>query len=324
MATSSNDKLYIGIELEGLNIKAALTTSEGKIVQECREQTDRVSAATLTAQLVDIINELKQAATSHGILTGVGVGVPGLINLKTNRIEVLPNLPQISTTSLYEDILAATSLPVVFDNDANVATYGEWQCGVARGYRNVIYVTIGTGIGSGIILNGQMWRGATGFAGEVGHITIDVDGIECVCGNIGCLETVASGPNIVRRLQQRLYRDRTSSLSRLFIPHDREMEPSDVVKAAVSGDELAQVVFERTGRYLGIAIGGLINLLNPDLVVLGGHMMEVGNILLKPTIEETRRRAFSPSFDDCRIVVSQLGTSAGVIGAAMLARDSIK
>jgi glucokinase len=211
----------------------------------------------------------------------------------------------------------------VFDNDANVGAYGEWQCGAAKGYRNVIYVTIGTGVGAGIILGGQMWRGATGFAGELGHMTINADGVECVCGNIGCLETVASGPNIVRRAQQRLYRDRTSSLSRLIIPRDREMSPEDIVRAALAGDELSQVVFERTGSYVGIAIGGLINLLNPDMVVFGGSMMAVGDIFLKPIIAATKKRAFAPSFENCRMVAAQLGQAAGMIGAAMLARDSI-
>jgi glucokinase len=323
MSALADDRLYIGIELEGATVKASLTNSAGQILNDFNEPTNRRSSEALTGQLIQIITDLKQVAEPHGKLVGVGIGVPGLVNLKTNKIEVLPNLPQVSTATLYDDIMRSTGLPVVFDNDANIGAYGEWQCGIARGYKNVIYVTIGTGVGAGIILGGQMWRGATGFAGELGHLTIDVDGVECVCGNIGCLETLASGPNIVRRAQQRLYRDRTSSLSRLIIPRDREMSSEDIVNAALSGDEMAQVVFERTGRYLGIAIGGIINLLNPDLVVFGGSVMRVGDILLKPIINETKRRAFSPSFEDCRIVAAQLGQSSGVIGAAMLARDSL-
>jgi glucokinase len=323
MSAVSDDRLFIGIELEGAKIKAAVTSSSGQVLHEIQENARRQSAEALTEQIIQILTEFKQTAEPQGKLLGAGIGVPGLINLKTNKIEVLPNLPQVSTATLYDDILRSTGLPVVFDNDANTGAYGEWQCGAARGYRNIIYVTIGTGIGSGIILGGQMWRGSTGFAGELGHMTIDVDGVECVCGNVGCLETLASGPNIVRRAQQRLYRDRTSSLSRLIIPRDREMSSDDIVQAALSGDELSQVVFERTGKYLGIAIGGLINLLNPELVVFGGSVMKVGDILLKPIINETRRRAFAPSFEDCRIVAAQLGQWAGVIGAAMLARDSI-
>lgn len=320
---SSQKSLYIGIELEGETINSALVDPDGIVVAERREPARGRSTQELTAQFIEIIADLKSQSASLGRLVGAGLGIPGLVNLKTNRIEVLPNLPQISTSSLYDDILDATSIPVVVDNDANVAAYGEWQCGVARGSSNLIYITIGTGIGAGIILAGQMWRGATGFAGEFGHMTVDVDGSECVCGNTGCLETVASGPNIVRRAQQRLYRDRTSSLSRLIIPRDREMSPDDVVRAALNGDELARVVLERTGGYIGIAVGGLINLLNPDLVIFGGRMMAVGDILLRPIIQEARLRSFAPSFHECRIVLSALKERAGVIGAALLARDSI-
>jgi glucokinase len=323
MSTAGDNLFYIGVEIEGANIKAALVSHAGQIIEERSEATHRASADALTAQLIELLGEFKRNAGQKGQMVGAGIGVPGLVNLKTNKIEVLPNLPQISTARLYDDIMRSTGMQVVFDNDGNVGAYGEWQCGAARGYRNIIYITIGTGVGAGIILGAQMWRGTTGFAGEVGHMTINVDGIECACGNIGCLETVASGPNIVRRAQQRLYRDRTSSLSRIVIPRDREMSPDDIVRAALNGDELSQVVFERTGRYLGIATGSLINLLNPELVVFGGSIMAVGDILLKPIITETRQRAFGPSFENCRIVASQLGLSAGVIGAAMLARDSI-
>ncbi|MBI4851966.1 MAG: ROK family protein [Acidobacteria bacterium] len=322
--SSRDDKLYIGIVLEGAKVKTALVDTQGKILFEQTDPTAHRKTEELTRQLIELIQTFKQKAPQYGHLIAVGVGVPGLINLKTNKIEVLPNLPQISTTTLYDDIMQATGVQVIFDNDANLGAYGEWQCGAAQGHQNVIYVTIGTGIGSGIILNGRMWRGTTGFAGELGHTTINIDGIECACGNIGCLETVASGPNIVRRMQQRLYRDRTSSLTRFFIPRDREMTPEDIVQAALSGDELAQVVFERTGHYLGIALGGLINLLNPEMVIFGGSIMAVGNILLNPIIAETKQRAFGPCFDNCKIVNAQLGPLSGVIGAAILARDIFK
>ncbi len=323
MSTRENN-LYIGIILEGAKIRTALIDSTGNVLLEQTDPTSQRKTEELTSQLIELIQTFKQRAPQYGQLVAAGVGVPGLINLKTHKIEVLPNLPQISTTTLCDDIMQATGMQVIFDNDANLGAYGEWQCGVAQGYQNVIYVTIGTGIGSGIILDGQMWRGTTGFAGELGHTTINVDGIECACGNIGCLETVASGPNIVRRMQQRLYRDRTSSLTRFFMPRDREMTHEDIVQAAISGDELAQVVFERTGHYLGIALGGLINLLNPEMVIFGGSIMAVGNILLKPIIAETKQRAFGPCFDNCQIVAAQLGPLSGVIGAAILARDSFK
>src|SRR6185295_7425418 len=153
-------------------------------------------------------------------------------------------------------------LPVIFDNDANMAAYGEFVIGSARGKQSVFYVTIGTGIGAGIILDGHVWRGATGFAGEFGHMTINPEGLDCTCGSFGCLETVASAPNIVRRARERLFRDSTSSLSRLVIPRDREFTSEDVANAAAAGDDMAQLIMDRTGMYLGIALAGVINLLN--------------------------------------------------------------
>lgn len=320
--STADQQRYIGIEIEGATIRAALVDHTGQILDERTEATRQKSTDALTDQLINILKDFHKQPSDRSI-AAAGIGVPGLVNLKTNSIVMLTNLPQISTARLCDDIKQATGVEIIVDNDANVGAYGEWQCGIARGYENFIYITIGTGVGAGIMLGGRMWRGTTGFAGEVGHMTINVDGQECVCGNVGCLETVASGPNIVRRTQQRLYRDRTSSLSRIWIPRDREMAPEDIVQAALSGDELSQVVFERTGRYLGIAVGGLINLINPGLVVFGGKIMKVGKILLDPIIEETRQRAFRPSFESCRIVASQLGANAGVIGAALLARDTI-
>ncbi|MCS6884805.1 MAG: ROK family protein [Acidobacteriota bacterium] len=310
-------KLYIGIELEGSSVSSALVDAEGKIIAERRDQ----PSEDLVAQLIEIIKAFRAQAENQ--VVAVGIGLPGLINLKTGRIELSPNFQHLTMVSLQDEVLRATRLPVVVDNDANMAAYGEWLYGIAKGFNSLIYITIGTGIGAGIILGGQMWRGSSGFAGEFGHTTVDVDGNECTCGNTGCLETVASGPNIVRRVQQRLYRDRTSSLSRLLIPRDQKMSPEDVIRAALSGDELTRVVLERTGSYIGIALGNLINLLNPELVVFGGKMMAVGEILLRPIIEETRLRSFAPSFAECRIVLSSLKDRAGVLGAAMLARDSL-
>jgi len=233
----------------------------------------------------------------------------------------MPNQPSFSQIDLTAELSRATELPVILDNDANAAAYGELQVGAARGRREVFFVTLGAGIGAGLIINGQIYRGAAGFAGEFGHMTIDPEGIECACGNIGCLETIVSGPNIVRRTRERLYRDRTSSLSRLAIPRDREFTAEDIAHAAREGDEMAQVMMERTGMFLGIALAAVINLLNVEMVVMGGGVMEAGDLILKPTIKETRRRAFPPSFNSCEVVIAKLGPTAGMIGAALMARD---
>ena len=322
MTTSqTNDSVFIGIDLGGTTLKSALVNSSGEMLCESRDETEQRSADALFDQIAESARKLRDDERARGHATAIGIGIPGLVNRNTNRIEVMPNLPNLSEINITQELERETGLPVVLDNDANAAAYAELQVGAARGRRDVFFVTLGTGIGSGLIINGQIFRGAAGFAGEFGHMTIDPEGIECACGNIGCLETIASGPNIVRRTRERLYRDRTSSLSRLAIPRDREFTAEDIARAAREGDEMAQVMMERTGMFLGIALAAVINLLNVEMVVMGGGVMEAGDLILKPTIKETRRRAFPPSFDSCEIVIAKLGPQAGMIGAALLARD---
>jgi glucokinase len=322
--SNESESVFIGIDLGGTTLKGALVSGVGEILQGIRIDTERESSDRLFEQIVGAVRALREDRISGDRVAGVGIGIPGLVNRKTNRIEVMTNLPALAEVDLIGELERETELPVALDNDANSAAYGELQAGAARGHREVFFVTLGTGIGSGLIMNGQIYRGAAGFAGEFGHMTIDPEGIECACGNIGCLETIASGPNIVRRTRERLYRDRTSSLSRLAIPRDRELTAEDIARAARDGDEMAQVMMERTGMFLGIAIAAVINLLNVEMVVMGGGVMEAGDLILKPTINETRRRAFPPSFSSCEMVIAQLGPQAGMIGAALMARDLVR
>ncbi|HSQ21128.1 MAG TPA: ROK family protein, partial [Blastocatellia bacterium] len=277
---STNETAFIGIDLGGTTLKAALITSAGEIIEETRFEAKQKGPDAVFSQVVEAAIGLRDNA-GRGI-RGIGIGIPGLVNRTTNRIEVMPNQPALSQIDITTELSRETSLPVTLDNDANAAAYGELQVGAARGRREVFFVTLGTGIGAGLIINGQIYRGAAGFAGEFGHMTIDPEGIECACGNIGCLETIASGPNIVRRTRERLYRDRTSSLSRLAIPRDREFTAEDIAHAAREGDEMAQVMMERTGMFLGIALAAVINLLNVEMVVMGGGVMEAGDLILKP------------------------------------------
>jgi glucokinase len=321
---STNGSVFIGIDLGGTTLKAALITDTGEIIQETLFDAAQKGSDAVFEQIVQTALKLRDHKKSTGPVAGIGVGLPGLVNRKTNRIEAMTKLPSLSQIDVTTELSRATGLPVIIDNDANTAAYGELQVGAARDRREVFFVTLGTGIGAGLIINGQIYRGAAGFAGEFGHMTIDPEGIECACGNIGCLETIVSGPNIVRRTRERLYRDRTSSLSRLAIPRDREFTAEDIAHAAREGDEMAQVMMERTGMFLGIALAAVINLLNVEMVVMGGGVMEAGDLILKPTTKETRRRAFPPSFGSCEIVIAKLGSTAGIIGAALMARDQAK
>lgn len=318
---TTNGSLFIGIDLGGSTLKGALISHLGEIVQETRFEVEQRGPDALFGQVVEAALGLRDHKSAGGRVAGIGIGIPGLVNRKTNRIEIMPNVPALSEIDITSELSRETGLPVILDNDANAAAYGELQVGAARGRREVFFVSLGQGIGAGLIINGHIYRGAVGFAGEFGHMTIDPEGIECACGNIGCLETIASGPNIVRRTRERLYRDRTSSLSRLAIPRDREFTAEDIARAAREGDEMAQVMMERTGMFLGIALAAVINLLNVEMVVMGGGVMGAGDLILKPTIKETRRRAFPPSFNSCEIVIANLGNAAGMIGSALMVRD---
>jgi glucokinase len=250
----------------------------------------------------------------------LGVGVPGLVNPQTGRVVISSDLPSAVRGDLQAELRSATGLPVLVENDANAGAFGEYTVGAGRGSRNMFYVTIGVGIGGALILEGKLWRGASGFAGEFGHITIDPEGIECTCGNTGCLETVASAPNIVRRTHERLYRDGTSSLSRLAM--NKAFTAADVAHEARRGDDFALLMIERTGRSIGTAVAAVINLLNIERIVLGGGVMDAGELILNPIIREAGRRSFQPCFEATQIVAASLGTDSVPVGAAMLARDA--
>jgi glucokinase len=314
-APPANEQHYVGVELCAGSARAALVTGDGRVVAS-RE--GALAGLDLGAQVARLVAELRDASPAR--VAAVGVGVPGLVNPQTGRVVISSDLPSAVREDLRESLGQATGLPVLLDNDANAGAFGEYASGAGRGSRNMFYVTIGTGIGGALVLDGRLWRGASGFAGEFGHITIDPEGIDCACGNVGCLETVASAPNIVRRTHERLMRDSTSSLSRLGL--NKNFTAADIAHEAKNGDDFAAMMMARTGRYIGTAIAAVINLLNTERVVLGGGVMDAGELILNPIIEEARRRSFQPNFESTQIVAATLGADAVPIGAALLARDA--
>lgn len=293
---------------------AALITSEGRVVERRESPLEREG---VVAQVTRAVAELRDVSPN---IRAIGVGIPGLVNRQTDRVLVSTDLPSVVRGDIHAELMKATGLRVELENDANAAAYGEYKVGAGRGSRDMFFATIGTGIGGAIILDGKLWLGASGFAGEFGHITIDAEGIECMCGNTGCLETVASAPNIVRRANERLYRDNTSSLSKLAM--NKEFTAADIAREAKNGDDFSLMMIERTGKYIGAAVASVINLLNIERIVLGGGVMEAGDLILDPIIREAERRAFQPCFEATQIAAAALGTDAVSIGAAMLARDA--
>jgi glucokinase len=305
---------FIGIELSGSKLRAATVSDEG-VIGERREA--QLQADGLVGQVTQLVKDLQQNASE---IRSVGIAIPGLVNRQSDRVVASRDLPGIVRETLHAELMEASGLRFELENDANAAAYGEFKIGAGRGGRDLFYITIGEGIGGAIIIDGKLWTGASGFAGEVGHITIDTDGSECECGNTGCLETVASAPNIVRRANERLNRDSTSSLSKLAM--NKDFTADDLAREAKEGDDFSLMMIERTGKYIGTGVASVINLLNIERIVLGGGVMQAGELILNPIIQEAKRRAFQPCFEATQILAAVLGEDAATIGAAMLARDA--
>ena len=301
-------------------IEVAMTTMRGVVISEAGETIASRVSTYQPENLIRAITDLTAGLREAGELQSVGLGIPGLVNRETDRVLFSTGLPFAAQDHIHAELVQATGLRFELENDANAAAYGEYKAGAGSDARDIFYLGIGDAIGGAIILDGKLWTGASGCAGEIGHITINTDGADCVCGNVGCLETVASGPNIVRRARERLNRDSTSSLSRLAMQED--FTAGDIALEARNGDDFAAMMLERTARSIGIAVASMINLLSIERIILGGTVMEAGDLILLPIVAEARKRSFQPCFEATKIVLAQLGVDGVAIGAALLARDS--
>lgn len=314
-------RFIVGIDLGGTNIAAAALPTDGSAVLAFGSRLTRadLGADAVTDRIVEAIEEviadvMKETGAARSDFLGVGLGAPGPLDRERGLVIVAPNLGW-RDFPLRDRITAAVDLPATLDNDANCATVGEWWCGAARGGRNVVGLTIGTGIGGGLILNGELYHGSSDVAGEIGHTTIDSTGRRCKCGNYGCLEAYASGPAIAERAREALAGDEASMLPRMVDGDLARITARTVYDAAIRGDEIAREVVRDTARFLGSGLANLLNIVNPDVVVLAGGVTEAGDALFEPLRAEVKRRAFRPAVDACRIVPGMLGGSAGVVGA---------
>jgi glucokinase len=246
---------------------------------------------------------------------GVGAGAPGPLDTRRGVVLLTPNLGWVNLPlrQLLQDALGA---PARIDNDANCAVLGEWWMGAARGAKHVIGITIGTGIGGGIIVDGRLYHGASDCAGEIGHTTVEVNGRRCKCGNYGCLEAYASGPAIARRAVEAIEAGQSSKLPGYVNGELEKITAQTVYQAAHDGDELAEEVVGDTAKFLGAGIANMINIFNPEIVVVFGGVTYAGERLFGPLRREVAKRAFKPAVAVCRIVPAELTGTAGVYGAA--------
>ncbi len=315
----ASNSVLLGVYLSSRLIRIGTITHAGHVVSFRRENYldqsgQPESGSTLAEHLRTMVRQVVSEQAGTAPIAAIGVGLPGLVNHNTRRIVSMTNAPSLVDVDLFQEFEREFNIPIAFDNNANASAYAEMNSGVAQGVSDWLYLSIGTGVGSGLVLDGKLRRGKSGYAGEVGHINIDPDGEQCACGSSGCLETKASAPSIVQRTLDRLRRDATSSLSR----YEEELTYAQIIEASQQGDDLARLMMQRTGHFIGMAVADMINVLNLSMVAVGGAP-GARPFLVEAIIEEARRRAFAPAFEDCQIVAAQLGEEAGVIGAALLA-----
>lgn len=311
----------IGIDLGGTNIKGGVCDAAGRLVARhaVETQAERGADAVIErmAALVDALRAQASLKTSE--VVGVGLGAPGPLSHAEGVVFNAPNLPGWVNVPVRERLARACGLPVVLENDANAAAFGEFTAGAGRDVDSLVMLTLGTGIGGGIVLDGQLWRGAGGSAAEIGHSIIVPDGRPCPCGQAGCLERYASANAVAERLVEAVRAGEESSLGP-DVSAGRALDARDVLRARAAGDALAARIWDETCRYLALGCLNIEHVLDPDLIVLAGGLINAGETLLEPTRTWFHQCRWSLTEPRAKIALARLGTDAGVIGAAALAR----
>jgi glucokinase len=308
---------YVGIDLGGTQLRVAVANDRGRLHTVVRHPTDAARGRRYVINL--IVTTVEEALDADGTAAArvhaLGIGLPGPVDPAAGLVISPGNLPGFRNVPLNQILTRATHIPSFLHHDAHLAALGEHRRGAARGASEMIYVTVSTGIGAGILLGGELYAGAHGIAGEVGHIVLQRDGPLCTCGQRGDLESIASGTGIARAARELAPGTPGSALHGLTHPH-----AEDVVRAARAGDELATAILENAGTYLGIAMGTLVNLFNPQLIVLGGSVIKAGNLLLGPMRRAMNVSSWKAARRGLRIVRPALGDDVGLIGAVEYAR----
>lgn len=303
--TAQSEK-FVGIEVRNTEIIAVCLNKNGGVVDNFKFSID--AEQNISSQLISFINHAQQRFQGFAKL---GIAVPGLLNRQTNQIVYSARMPNIAEIDLFNELEKSTNLKLFLKNDANAAAFAEHLFGAGKGSQNMFYVTLGEGIGGALIFENKIWHGVAGFAGEFGSIAIDSEGLK--------LEDVASSQNVIRRTKSWFHKDATSSLNAIG---EENITINDIVREAINEDDFAQMMLERTGTYIGTALAGVINLLNIEKIVIGGDIMQAGEIVLEAIINRAKELSFTPSFETTEIVAGELGENASAIGVAFLS-DSV-
>ena len=309
--TKISNNYVLAADIGGTNTRMAVVNENGDILTLFKKSTYcEDGMEEMIKFIVSCAGEtIEKSKLSKEEICGMGIGFPGPLNAETGTIFNPPNLQGWDSVPLRDILEKELKVPVAIENDANAAALGEWWKGAGSGADSLFCITLGTGVGGGIVLDGKVWHGASSIAGEIGHTTVIRDGIKCTCGNIGCLEAYACSGGILKRVNDALLNERDNGVQPLT-------SLKQVNQMAMQGNEIVLNVIKETGVILGIAIANIANLLNPEMIVLFGGVTNLGEHLVVPLKEEVKGRAFKKATDSLRIELSQLGDNSGILGAA--------
>jgi glucokinase len=315
--SSSDNDLVIAADLGGTNLRAATIDRQGRVHERTKQHTPKAEKASeIVRAIVAAARECESQSVDRGAqIRAVSVVVPGTVQVENGVVMKAPNVPCLDGFRLAAALQSELQWPAILENDANAAAVGEMWKGAGRGRKTIIMVTLGTGVGGGIILDGKLWRGIDGSAGEIGHIGVEpFGGVACTCGSRGCLEVYASATAIVRMTREARPRYPNSPLHT-----SEELTAAGVYESGLDGDELALEVFRRMGIYLGVGLASLINIFNPEMIVIGGGVADGWDLFIPHVKEQVTARAFPIPARRAEIVRAERGDDAGILGAAHIA-----
>lgn len=315
MATSLRPA--IGIDFGGTSIKLGLVSPSGKVLTRSSFQTGRHAARH---QILDSLTMAVRALAEKTRVCGVGIGAPGPIDVDRGLVYFFPNVPGFKNFPIRKILESRFKLPVAVDNDANAMALGEYRFGGGRGSRLFLALTLGTGIGGGMVIGGKLFHGPAFSAAEFGHVVIDPNGPFCACGNRGCAEAFVGNGYFLAETRRRLKKEK--SVLKRWLAEGKELTPILVERAAKRGDRLAKSLWADAGDRLGTLLAGFLNVLNPDRIAIGGGLANAGALILGPMHASLRKKAFPIAFRSVKVKPAVLGTDAGLIGAACLAFDA--
>ena len=309
---------YLGVDMGGTLIKIAIVDDKANVIEEAVVNTDiNASPKSVIENITEVFKKFKH----YNKVKTIGIGIAGDIDFKQGIVRISPNLPKWNKVQLKRDIEKITGKTVYVDNDANTAAIGAYWLDIKAKADNMICVTLGTGVGGGIIINKKLFRGNNGTAGEIGHITVIPDGRKCNCGNYGCAETYIGVRHIVKETIDLLKTNKSKYILKLANNDIEQITPKLLSQAAEKGDLVAKKVWNNAGEKLGILLSDIIDFFNPDCIVLCGGISNAGDLIIKPAKEQIKKRAFKTAAKACKIVVSKYTSKLGVVGAAMLVKN---